>query len=39
MAAVQTLDEAGTPRAQIARTLDISRSSVYRCLDQPRSPA
>nr|WP_205781182.1 recombinase family protein [Mycobacteroides abscessus] len=24
---------------QIARTLDISRSSVYRCLDQPRSPA
>ena len=36
IAAVQALDEAGTPRAQIARTLDISRSSVYRCLDQPR---
>lgn len=26
IAAVQALDEAGTPRAQIARTLDISRS-------------
>ena len=35
IAAVQALDEAGTPRIQIARTLDISRSSVYRCLDQP----
>ena len=39
IAAVQALDEAGTPRAQIARTLDISRSSVYRCLDQPRPSA
>ena len=39
IAAVQALDEAGTPRAQIARTLDISRSSVYRCLDQPQPSA
>jgi DNA invertase Pin-like site-specific DNA recombinase len=34
IAAAQALDQAGTPRAQIARTLGISRSSVYRCLDQ-----
>lgn len=34
IAAPQALDQAGTPRAQIARTLGISRSSVYRCLDQ-----
>ncbi|WP_336390786.1 recombinase family protein, partial [Mycobacteroides abscessus] len=39
IAAVKALDHAGTPRAQIARTLGISRSSVYRCLDeQPSSP-
>lgn len=34
IAAVQALDEAGTPRAQIARTIGISRSSVYRCLTE-----
>lgn len=33
IAAAQALDQAGTPRAQIARTLGISRSSVYRCLE------
>ena len=33
VAAARALDEAGTPRAQIARTLSISRSSVYRCLE------
>ncbi|WP_445206236.1 recombinase family protein [[Mycobacterium] bulgaricum] len=36
-AAVQALDKAGTPRAQIARTLGISRSSVYRSLSAPRA--
>ncbi|GAT06514.1 Putative resolvase/invertase/recombinase [Mycobacteroides abscessus subsp. massiliense] len=35
-AAVQALDKAGTPRAQIARTLGISRSSVYRSLSAPQ---
>lgn len=33
IAAAHALDQAGTPRAQIARTLGISRSSVYRCLE------
>lgn len=33
IAAVQALDEAGTPRAQIARTLGVSRSSIYRYLE------
>lgn len=33
IAAADALDQAGTPRAQIARTLGISRSSVYRCLE------
>ena len=33
IAAAHALDKAGTPRAQIARTLGISRSSVYRCLE------
>lgn len=37
VAAVRALDHAGTPRAQIARTLGISRSSVYRCLDEQPS--
>lgn len=37
IAAVKALDHAGTPRAQIARTLGISRSSVYRCLDEQQS--
>ena len=32
IAAAKALDQAGAPRAQIARTLGISRSSVYRCL-------
>ncbi|WP_347133485.1 helix-turn-helix domain-containing protein [Mycobacterium sp. DL] len=32
MVAAQALDQAGTSRAQIARTLGISRSSVYRSL-------
>jgi len=41
--AVQALDQAGHPRAQIARTLGISRSSVYRSLvgtgqEAPRGP-
>lgn len=36
IAAAHALDEAGTPRSQIARTLGISRSSVYRCLDLAR---
>nr|WP_308207147.1 helix-turn-helix domain-containing protein [Mycobacterium szulgai] len=35
IAAAQALDQAGTPRAQIARTLGISRSSVYRSLVTP----
>ncbi|MEE6180024.1 recombinase family protein [Mycobacterium sp. 050134] len=34
--AANALDQAGTPRAQIARTLGISRSSVYRCLELTR---
>ncbi|WP_457920384.1 recombinase family protein [Mycolicibacterium canariasense] len=32
IAAARALGEAGTPRAQIARTLGISRFSVHRCL-------
>lgn len=36
IAAAHALDKAGTPRAQIARTLGISRSSVYRCLELAR---
>jgi DNA invertase Pin-like site-specific DNA recombinase len=39
IASAQALDQAGTPRAQIARTLGISRSSVYRCLDQSATVA
>ncbi len=39
IAAAQALDQAGTPRAQIARTLGISRSSVYRSLDAATADA
>lgn len=37
--AVQALDQEGTARAQIARTLGISRSSVYRSLVGAGQPA
>jgi hypothetical protein len=36
VAAAHALDLAGTPHAQIARTLGVSRSSVYRYLGQPQ---